>query len=193
MIETRIAAILLSGGLLVAAGCANTGENQARTDGDRTTVAESTQTADSTVSPSDAEFVMEAARGGMAEVKIGQLAAQRATNPQVKDFAQRMVQDHSQANNELQGLAQAKNIALPPDMGDAYRQELERLSQLTGPDFDRAYMDRMVDEHAEDVELFQQQAQRGRDADLKTWAAKTLPTLQSHQELARSIDSAIDR
>lgn len=194
-----IAAILMTSGLLMATGCANTGQ-QARTDGDRP-VAESTQPTDNTavnptgdiLSPLDEQFVVEAAQGGMTEVEIGQLAVQKATNGQVKQFAQRMVQDHSQANSQLQGLAQAKNITLPPDIGDKNRQELEKLSKLSGAEFDEAYMDRMVDEHQKDIELFQSQAKNGRDPDLKNWAATTLPALQSHQELARSIESTVDK
>lgn len=136
---------------------------------------------------SDQQFVTKAAQGGMAEVQLGQLAAQRAASNDVKQFGQRMVKDHTQANNQLKQLAQQKGITPPQDMGDEHKATMARLSNLSGAEFDREYMNHMVEDHTEDVSLFQREAQQGQDPDLKALAAKTVPTLQEHLQMARSI------
>ncbi|WP_013323726.1 DUF4142 domain-containing protein [Gloeothece verrucosa] len=139
------------------------------------------------LSATDRNFVTEAAQGGMAEVKLGQLASKRATKAEVKQFGQRMVRDHSQANKELQQLASKKGIKLPSDIGEEHKAALTRLSKLSGAQFDQAYMSLMTEDHNKDISLFENQAQQGQDPDLKAWAAKTLPTLQQHDQLAQSI------
>jgi putative membrane protein len=137
------------------------------------------------------DFVKHAAQGGMAEVSLGKLAADKATDPDVKQFAQRMVDDHSKANEELTNLATAKGMQ-PPPSPDAQQQALmDRLGKLSGPAFDRAYMQAMVGDHNHDVSEFRTFAQRGTDPDVKAWAAKTLPTLEEHQQLAKTTAAKI--
>jgi len=139
------------------------------------------------LSAADRRFMMEAARGGMAEVKHGQLAAQRASSDAVKQFAQRMVQDHGKANSELMQLASQKGVTLPKQMGAEHMAVHNRLSRLSGAQFDRVYMQHQVRDHRKTVSLFQREANRGRDPDVKSWAAKTLPTLREHWQMARDL------
>jgi putative membrane protein len=134
----------------------------------------------------DHSFVMDAAMGGMAEVELGQLATEKAQSEQVKQFAQRMVTDHGKANDELKSLAQSKNISLPTDSGAKHKATKDRLAKLSGSAFDRAYMQEMVADHRKDVSEFQREAKGGKDPDVKAWAAKTLPTLQEHMQMAQS-------
>jgi putative membrane protein len=129
---------------------------------------------------------MEAARGGMAEVELGQLASDKAESSAVKQFAQRMVTDHGKANDELKSLAQSKNIMLPTDLDAKHKATKDRLSKLSGAQFDRAYMQDMVSDHQKDVSEFKKQSTSAKDPELKAWAAKTLPTLQEHLQMAQA-------
>jgi putative membrane protein len=132
----------------------------------------------------DQTFVVQAAKGGMAEVELGKLAAEKAASDEVKKFGQRMADDHAKALDELKSLAQSKNITLPTSI-DAKDKALEgRLSKLSGPAFDRAYMQAMLADHRKDVGAFRRESRAGKDADVKTWASKTLPTLEDHLKMA---------
>src|SRR5882757_10113171 len=95
----------------------------------------------------DEAFVMKVAKGGMAEVELGKLAADKATSADVKKFGQRMADDHSKANDELKTLAQSKNITLPSEIGPEEKALRDRLMKLSGPAFDHAYMRAMVSDH----------------------------------------------
>jgi len=139
----------------------------------------------------DHSFVKEAASGGMAEVELGRLAAERASSPEVKQFGQRMVDDHTKANDELKAIAQRKNIALPTDVPSKHKALQQRLSKLSGAAFDRAYMKEMVKDHHHDVAAFQKESRSGKDPDLKAFASNTLPTLQDHLRMAEMTDKAV--
>jgi len=134
---------------------------------------------------------MDAARGGMAEVELGRLAADKASNDQVKQFAQRMVDDHSKANDELKSIAQQKSITLPTDLDAKHKSTRDRLTKLSGASFDRAYMQNMLADHRKDVNDFRKESQSGNDSDVKAFAAKTLPTLEEHLKMAQSTNGAV--
>ncbi len=133
----------------------------------------------------DAEFLKKAAQSNMTEVDLGQVAVHRANSPVVKQFAQRMIDDHTKANNELMAIARQEGVQIPKQIGTDHRQAMDRLSKLDGPDFDHAYMRYEMDQHARDVALFQRHADVGHDAQVKAWVQKTLPTLQQHEQLAK--------
>ncbi|HET7436259.1 MAG TPA: DUF4142 domain-containing protein [Thermoanaerobaculia bacterium] len=145
----------------------------------------------SNMSDADKEFVNKAAIGGMAEVQMGNLATQKASNAAVKAFGQRMVSDHSKANDELKSLATTKGLALPTDLDADHKGAMDHLSALSGAEFDKAYMKHMVEDHEKDVSEFEKASQSAQDADLKGWAAKTLPTLQDHLKQAKSTQSGL--
>ncbi|HEY9849748.1 MAG TPA: DUF4142 domain-containing protein [Leptolyngbyaceae cyanobacterium] len=142
---------------------------------------------DSNIGDTDRQFVTQAARDGIAEVQLGQLAAQRGSSDAVKQFGQRMVRDHTQANDRLRQIASEKGFSLPTDMGSQNQSVREKLSRLSGAEFDRQYMQHMVEDHTKGLALYQTQAEQGEDADLKAFAAQTVPVLQEHLQLARSI------
>jgi putative membrane protein len=133
-----------------------------------------------------ATFAGNAAQGGMAEVEMGRLAAQRASDPVVKAFGERMISDHSKGNAELKSVASKKGLQLPADMNSEQKSEIDKLSKLSGAEFDKQYMSAMVDDHEKDVKEFETQANSGNDADIKSFATRTLPTLQEHLKMAQA-------
>lgn len=142
-----------------------------------------------TVPAADRTFMMKAAEGGMAEVALGELATKQAGSDDVKQFGQRMVDDHGKANRELMDLAAKKGVTLPSDMGAKEKALKTKLEKLSGAEFDREYMREMVKDHEKDVAMFEKEAKSGRDAEVKAWAEQTLPTLRDHLKLARETAS----
>jgi putative membrane protein len=136
-------------------------------------------------------FATKAAQGGMAEVKLGELAQQKGQSQAVKDFGSRMVADHTKANDELKSLAGRKGITLPSDVDARDQAIYDFLSKLQGAAFDRAYMRDMVADHRADVTEFRRESEHGSDADLKAFAAKTLPTLEDHLRMAERTEAAV--
>jgi putative membrane protein len=98
-----------------------------------------------------------------------------------------MVDEHAKANSELKQLAPSKGIELPATLDEAHRAEIDRLSKLSGTDFDHAYVRAMVRDHDEDVAEFQKQLKSAHDVELQAWVSKTLPTLTEHQEMIHMI------
>ncbi len=139
----------------------------------------------------DTDFATKAAAGGMAEVQMGQLALKNASSGDVKAFGQKMVDDHTKANDKLKSLASKDNISLPTDMDAKDKATYDRLSKLNGAAFDRAYMRDMVKDHKMDIAEFQKEANNGTNSDLKDFASETLPTLQEHLRLAETTDAKV--
>lgn len=135
----------------------------------------------------DTDFLNQAALGGLAEVQMGQLAVQKATNPEVKQFAQQMVDQHTQVNQQLMQLAQSKSVTPPTTLDPAMQQNMTRLQRERGAAFDRDYVRQQVAAHQAQVALFQREAAEGSDPDVKAFAAQTLPTLQQHLDEARKL------
>jgi len=133
-----------------------------------------------TLATSDRKFLAEAAGGGLAEVELGRLAAEKASNPDVKAFGQHMVDDHSKVNEELKRLADSKGAPVPSALPAKEAQLKKKLSGLSGAAFDRAYVDAMVKDHKEDVAAFEKQSTTAHDPDVAAFASKTLPTLREH-------------
>jgi len=148
-------------------------------------------TAGATNSP-DSRFMMTAAMGGMAEVEAGRIAAQRGSSDAVKQFGQRMVDDHTTANNELMQIASSKGVTLPTDVDGKHKSETAKLSQLSGAQFDRAYVKNSgVKDHEKTVKLFQDEVNKGRDPEVKAFAQKNLPIIQEHLRMARDMESGM--
>lgn len=133
------------------------------------------------------DFSKKAAEGGMAEVELSKLAVTKAQNAEVKKFAQTMITDHTKANEELKALAAKKSVTLPADLDAAHKSMMDKLKGMSGAEFDKAYVDAMVNDHNSAVELFKKQAGDDSDGDLKAFAAKTLPTLEGHQKMIMGI------
>ena len=139
------------------------------------------------VSSADKKFMMEAAMGGMEEVEMGKLAAANATDADVKAFGQKMVDDHSKANDQLKQLAETKGVTLPSDMSKSEHKDMDKLGKMTGADFDHTYVKMMVKDHKKDVSEFAKEAKHASDPDLKSWAGTTLPTLEDHLKMIEGI------
>lgn len=139
------------------------------------------------VHTADANFLSDAANGGILEVELGKLAVQKASSPQVKEFAQMMVNDHTKANNELKALADQLEIRIPASLSDQNRMKIEAITKNDGKDFDRQYMMAMVKDHKVTTEIFQSEAHDGYDSLVKAYASKTLPVLMHHREMAEKL------
>lgn len=135
----------------------------------------------------DREFFEKAAKSGLKEVAVSQMTMAKLTNPQVKQFAQMMVNDHSGANTELMALAQKKGVVLPPKdevkVADKWSKKTDEV--------DEDYMEEMVSDHKESVELFERAA-KSDDPEIAAFAAKTLPTLQHHLKMAQDLKKIVD-
>jgi putative membrane protein len=145
----------------------------------------------SALSPDDKEFLSKAGMGGLFEVEAGRLALQKAENPDVKAYAQRIVTDHSKANAELAQLATAKGTALPTELDGELEERIQHLSSLSGEEFDKAYMQHMTPDHQKDIAEFERAASGAADSDVKAWAAKVLPALREHLKLAVEVSSVL--
>jgi putative membrane protein len=140
---------------------------------------------------SDYKFAVDAYRANTEEITLAQLAAQKASDPAVQQFAQRMIQDHTKANQQLTQIISQKGATLPTTTTTSQERETDRLAKLSGADFDKAYMDHMVKDHKKDVKEFQKAADNAKDPDIKAFAANTLPTLQEHLQMAENTDAAV--
>jgi putative membrane protein len=153
-------------------------------------------------------WVEDRMKGGMTEVKLGELASQKAQNADVKAFGQMMVRDHTKAGDELKQLASKHNITAP-ELDDDHRDKVERLSKLQGAEFDREYMNTMVDDHEKTVSALEDRLDKEGDNDnprytpkkndnafeteLNQWASQTIPTVRQHLDKAKQLDQKLDR
>jgi putative membrane protein len=128
----------------------------------------------------DTAFAAKAAVGGMAEVALGKMAAAKGSDSKIKQFGNMMVMDHGKANAELMSIAKSKNIMLPTGLDAEHQAKSDSLSKLSGKDFDVAYVNAMIEGHKKTLALMQSEAATGKDADLKAFATKTAPVVQTH-------------
>jgi len=138
----------------------------------------------------DKKFLKDAALGGMTEVELGKLAAQKASDAKVKEFAQKMVDDHTKANEDLKQAASRSNIQIPDSLDSKHKSRIDKLSKLSGEEFDKAYIKDQLKDHQADVREFSDEAQNGSDANVKTFASSTLPTLQHHLEMIKNLNKS---
>jgi putative membrane protein len=143
------------------------------------------------VAEDDAKFATNAANAGMAEVALGKLASEKATNAQVKEFAQMMITDHTKVNDELTAIAKTKNITLPATVDEEHQKKMDDLSKKSGADFDKAYVNAMVDGHKKVLDMMKDEAKNGKDADLKAFAEKTAPAVQTHLDAINKIHDSM--
>jgi putative membrane protein len=135
----------------------------------------------------DRTFVREGAIGGLAEVELGKLAEQQASNRSVKEFAQRMIRDHGAANEKLAAAAKADRIALPDNLDQEHQALRTRLGQSRGTQFDQAYLQAQVIDHQKTAQLLQYEVGSGENAELKQLASDLLPVVLDHLRTAKAI------
>jgi putative membrane protein len=139
----------------------------------------------------DTKFAKDAASGAAMEVKLGQLAEEKGSDPSVKEFGRRMVADHSKADNKLQAIGGQEGLKLPTDMSTIDRATYMRLEVLSGQRFDQAYASAMVKDHQGDIAAFEKEADSGSDESIKHFAAATLPTLREHLKMAKQMADTV--
>jgi len=142
--------------------------------------------ADTTLSSKGASFIKEASQGNQAEIATAQLAQQKAQNPQIKELAQMLQQDHQQAQEKLQSIAQTHGVTLDQSPSWSQRRAQGKLEKLSGSDFDQQYAKDMLEDHVSDIKKFQKASQTIEDADVKQYAEEILPKLQAHLQHAES-------
>jgi len=165
----------------------NTGTAAAGTAGTGTGAAADTGMA------ADQGFIMDAASGGLMEVELGKTTSANAASAKVKQFGQMMVTDHTKANTELKAVAAKKNVTVPPAPAQEQQDHINDLKTKKGAEFDKAYVDMMVDDHKEDISKFEDEAKNGKDADVKAFAAKTLPVLRKHMAAIQVIQNGMKK
>ncbi|GAB3826078.1 hypothetical protein GCM10028895_36450 [Pontibacter rugosus] len=138
------------------------------------------------------DFMTKAASSNMLEIQAGQLAQQKGQMQEVKDYGQMMVTDHQKASDKMMQLAQQKNVVLPDSMSQAHMDKMQELRDKTGRDFDQAYMDLMVSSHEETISLFEDASNNLEDAEVKSFASSTLPTLRQHLDRAKQIQTNVN-
>lgn len=139
----------------------------------------------------DRKFVEQTAMGGMTEVELGKLASQKGSSEQIKQFGSQMVQDHQKAGDELKQLAQGKGVPVPTALDKSHQKEVDKLGKLAGAEFDREYAAKMVSDHRKTVSSMAKASKSAKDADVKSFAAKTLPTVQHHLKMAEAMHDAV--
>ena len=156
-----------------------------------TTSTASTGGSVSTATPAEKEFVAQAGEAGLAEVRQSEVAQQRARNAEVKAFAQRMVTDHGKGNAELQQLATTKGLVVPTALNQQHQAAVSHLQGLEGREFDRMYIQHMIEDHQKVVSLFENAERTAQDPDLRGWVTKTLPTLREHLKHAQALQAKV--
>jgi putative membrane protein len=177
---------------LILAGMFSCGGNQNKQEDPKDVAAEQNEDKfDDSDKEKDTDFAIAAADGGMLEVELGKLAQQKASSPEVKKFAQMMIDDHTKANDELKALASSKNISLPASLSDKNSDRIKDMQEKSGAEFDKDYIDFMVNDHQDDIDKFEKQSENGKDADLKSWAAGKVTTLKHHLEMAKATQAVV--
>jgi putative membrane protein len=138
------------------------------------------------LSQGDRTFVNDMARGNMSEIELGKLAQQKASNSEVKQLADRIVNDHTNLNDQLKQWAQSSNVTLPNQISSTESSHKQHLESLSGNDFDKAYIQIMLSDHQHDIHAVQQEAEHGQDQQVKQLAQKALPLLEDHVRLAEN-------
>ena len=141
----------------------------------------------------DREFVEHMAKGGNAEVKLGELAERRAGNEKVKAFAARMVKDHSEANKKLMDAAKNLKVAVAPGLDEEMQKHFMEMSKLQGDDFDKHYAKMMAEDHDKAVALVEKFSKMAQDAEVKKWCEESLPVLREHQKMAKDLNDTVNK
>ena len=148
---------------------------------------DTTSMSNAPVSEEDADWAAKVANANMTEIELSKVAQDKATSQRLKDFASMMVTDHTKAGDQLKQLAATKNITLPANLDGKSQDKLDNLNKKSGKDFDKAYTDEMLDDHKDAVYAFQKGSDNLKDADLKSFATQTLPTIQMHRDSIKAI------
>ena len=137
----------------------------------------------------DTEFVKKATIGGLIEIQSAESALKRTLTPEEQSFAKQLVADHKKTNDELAAIAKAKNVTVPAALGADEQEKLAKMSEIKDKDFNEEFLEHQISCHKKAIDLFEDQADDGKDADLKAFAVKTLPHLKAHLETAKRLEA----
>ncbi|MBL7919976.1 MAG: DUF4142 domain-containing protein [Bacteroidia bacterium] len=135
-----------------------------------------------------AQHLVDAYSGGMFEIKASENAVLNASTPEVKKIATMMIEAHGKMNLEIEKLANTKGVTLATDLTDDQRKELEKLTEKTGIDYDKAYISKMKDKHEDALSMLNKISEKCDDAEIKAWAQTTAPEVSSHLEMIKAAD-----
>jgi putative membrane protein len=191
---TPLKSTVLASAMLLCAAIVPSVHAQTATDPNTSvTTTTTTTTKAAKLDRTDAHFLKEAAEGGLTEVDAGKAALGKATHPDVKAFAQMLIDDHTKANAELAGLAAGKNVKLPTEPSMVDKAKLKVLGMREAANFDKHFIKTLgVDAHEDTIKRFEKEIKDGKDADIKAYATKTLPTLQHHLQMAKDLHAKLD-
>ena len=162
-------------------------------DKDKDTVDVGKKSASPSVSGADAnadhKFLLMAAQGNLAEIQMAQLAKQKSQNNQIQNYAQRLIEDHTTANNQVMQIVQKKGLTMPKTPPADAMAMMKKMKGMSGAKFERAYMQDMIKDHTKDIADYSNEAQHGYDDDIKQYAATTLPTLKAHLDLVQTLSN----
>jgi putative membrane protein len=167
--------------------------NAVKMDSTGTDSSKGTSSIPASVSKDDAQFVVNTANAGMTEIQAGQLAEQQGMEKSVKAYGAMMVKDHTAAADKLKAIAASKNITLPPSLSPDAANDITDLQKKTGKDFDKAYIDKMVDDHKKVISSFESESKNGSDADIRSFADSTLHTLRHHLDEAEKCNKMMKK
>jgi putative membrane protein len=153
-----------------------------------TTPAIAAGTATNKLVDSDKAFMLDCAQSGMTEVKLGELAEKNASDTRIKNFAQRIVADHSKANHNLESIASRKGVKLPAQIDAEHQAVIDKFDKLSGNQFDKPFMEQMVKDHKAVASKLESKVS---DADVQDWAKETLPTVKEHLQMSEEINNSI--
>jgi putative membrane protein len=180
-----IKSVTVLAAICLLAGCASNDTSTADQGQNGVTAA-----ASGNLSDADRQFINNATVGGMCEVQAGQIALDRATDNNLKQFGEQMVTDHTRIDTELMQLAQQKGVTPPAMLNADAQQQIDKLNSLSGDDFNSQYLQDQVKGHQDAVKLFQNEINQGQDTDVKAFASKNLPTIQHHLDMIQGIQSS---
>lgn len=184
------------GAAIVLASCngnSSSKDSVEKADSANTQKMDSSQAAQPAIKTDEAStnFLVKAANGGMAEVKLAELAKEKSANNSIKDFASMMITDHGAANDKVKALAAERNVTIPGQPDNEEQKKYDDLNKKTGADFDKAYVDAMVKGHSSTLDMFQNAKDKVGDSSVKTFIGSTIPVIQHHLETIKGIKKAM--
>ncbi|WP_062543134.1 DUF4142 domain-containing protein [Rufibacter tibetensis] len=182
--------LLLSGTLFFVSGCGGSSNEATSVDA---AGKHNEELLESTGKDEDSGwFVAEVASAGLFEVELGRLASSKGNDPRVRQFGQLMLDHHTQSNTQLKQIAELKNLIVPSALGEDHQETYNKVMTNTGAAFDKAYMEAMVKDHKDNLDRFEEMAEKGKDMELKAFAAKGLPMLRAHLKQAEELEDALE-
>jgi len=148
---------------------------------------------DSNSKENDSEFLVDATEINLEEISIGQLAQQKSTNPEIKKFGKMLVDDHTKLSGEVKTVAESRNISLPTSITEDGQEQYNKLNEKSGLDFDKKFVDMMIDGHEKAIDKFTKASKNSNDEEIKTWASNNIASLTAHLQHAKMLKQDLDK